>query len=498
MIRKIKNERELLKLNKEAAAEFKVACQTNIDLLRKYREMVELGRIKESELLEKTLKTRAVRTLSGVAIISVLTRDFGCPGNCLYCPTQKEMPKSYLSNEPAVMRAVAVKFDPFEQVRVRLEALKMTGHKTSKVELIVMGGTFSALSKNYQEWFLKRCFDALNGVESQSLWVAQKENETAAHRCVGLTLETRPDYINREEVERMRVLGATRVELGVQSIFDDVLEKCQRGHKVEATVKATKLLKDAGFKINYHMMVNLPGSDLEKDFLMFKTLFSDSRFCPDMLKIYPCVVVKESALYKVWKEGRYMPYTDEELFKLLLEIKKIVPRWVRIVRLIRDIPSESIEAGNKVANLRQYLALELKKQNLSCQCIRCREVREKKQEEVELFREKYKASGGEEVFLTFENKKRSALYALLRLRKTSLNRAIIREVHTYGEQLGVGEKTKGVQHKGWGGKLLKEAERIACDEWSFNEIEVISGIGVREYYKKKGYNLRGNMMVKIF
>jgi elongator complex protein 3 len=424
----------------------------------------------------------------------------------LYCPTEKDMPKSYLANEPACMRAVLTKFNPYRQVDARLKSLKMTGHVTEKIELIVLGGTWSAYPKNYQNWFVKRCFDACNGIVSKSLKNAQKRNETAKNRVIGLTLETRPDFITSREVKRLRELGCTRVEMGVQSIFDDVLQKNKRGHDVKAVIGATKLLKDAGFKITYHMMPNLPGSNVKKDKKMFMGLISNPDFQPDQLKIYPCAVLKTAPLYKLWKQEKYKPYTEKQLIDLLMKIKEKIPPHIRIIRMIRDIPAQSIVAGNKVSNLREVVARKMKSKNKKCRCIRCREIRSTKFEirNTKLIRQDYDASHGKEIFLSFEDTENDKILAFLRLRLPNSwtlpeikDCAIIRELHTYGQTLALSQKTKNAQqHKSLGRKLMEEAEKVIKNETAYKKLAVIAGIGVREYYKKLGYRLKGTYMVK--
>jgi elongator complex protein 3 len=534
----------LLKIKRKASKKYNLPCPTNIKLLDTYRKMVKKEEIEENKQIEKLFITKSIRTMSGVAIVAVLTKPYPCPGKCAYCPDEKGMPKSYLSNEPAVMRAILTDFNPYKQVRARIRSLEATGHKTDKIELIVMGGTFSYLPKQYQTWFVKECFRACNETNSKpkiknlKLEKLQEINEKSNHRIVGLTLETRPDYVNEEEIIRMRKLGATRVELGVQNIYDDVLKLNNRGHERKEIIKATKLLKEAGFKINYHMMPNLPGSNYKRDLEMFKELFSNPDFQPDMLKIYPCVVVKNSKIYKWWKDGKYKPYPDRKLAELLTEIKKTIPYYVRITRLIRDIPSTSIIAGNKASNLRQILKKKSEEEGWQCKCIRCREIRSKHIEaKLKLFRQDYEASGGKEIFLSFEDKERKNLYSLLRLRineinypKTGVysleynkflpgtvkttyrskpelrslknlsvlnNAAIIREVHTYGEMVPIKSKSKrSPQHTGLGKKLIAEAEKIAQKEFGLKKIAVISGVGVRDYYRKLGYGLEDEYMIK--
>ncbi len=482
-------------VKRKAAKEYKVPCLSNIELLKTYRRMVGDGRIKPSVNIENLLRTRPIRSLSGIVNISVLTKPYPCPGKCLYCPIEKGIPKSYVSGEPAVERAKILKYDPYLQVKKRVEMLESEGHPTDKIELRVVGGTWSYYPKKYQEWFIKRGFDACNGAQGPDLRTAQELNERAKHRIVGLSVETRPDFINPEEIKWLRKLGATMVELGVQSIYDDVLKLNQRGHGVKEIVEATKRLKDAGFKVLYQMMPNLPGSSPNRDLKMFRELFSNGCFRPDLLKIYPCALVKGAPLYKYWKEGKYKPYTEKQLINLVKSIKKIIPYYVRIQRITRDIPSHSIVSGPaKISNLRQLVSG-------NCKCIRCREVKGNynSKEKLRLFRQNYEASDGKEIFLSFENKNRSKLYSLLRLRITSQNTAIIREVHTYGQLQPIsGGQTSAVspQHKGLGKKLVKEAEKITKKEFDLNKIAAISGIGVRGYWKKLGYKLKDAYLVK--
>jgi len=507
----IKNKAEtfenLAKIKRSISAKFGIPNIKNTDLLKVYHSLIKAGKIKKSENVEKLLRIRSVRSLSGVAAVSVLTKPYPCPGNCLYCPTQDGMPKSYLDNEPAVMRAVLNNFDPSKQVKTRLNSLKLTGHSTDKIELIIIGGTWSFLPKDYQGKFIKECFDACNGKKSKTLELAQNLNEKTKHRIIGITIETRPDYISEKEILRLRKLGVTRVEIGVQSIFDDVLKFNNRGCNIQAVVKATRLLKDAGFKICYHMMPNLPKSTPAKDIKMFKELFANPDFQPDFLKIYPCVVVKEAPLYKLWKQGKFKVYSDKQLVEILKSVKKEVPVYCRIIRVIRDIPSLRISAGSKISNLRETVMAELKREGSDCKCIRCREVKADYNLNVKLklFREDYNASGGKEIFLSFEDAKRKHLYSLLRLRIPSQaklipvleNSAIIREVHTYGKSVPIEENTKiSPQHKGLGEKLIREAEKISKNEFKLSRVSIIAGVGTRNYYRKFGYELKDTYMVK--
>ena len=518
---------DFLQLKKKLSKEYDLPIPTNADLRDRYNELLKNRKIKRSEKFEKLLLSRAIRTQSGVAVIAVLTKSYPCPGECIYCPSEKGMPKSYLSNEPAVMRAIDAKFDPYRQVQNRLRSLELNGHATDKIELIVMGGTFSYLPKSYQKKFIIECFRAANDyprchpdrsggisgsdsstslryAQNDNLIKQQKRNEKAKHRIVGLTLETRPDFINEEEIKNFRNLGCTRVELGVQSLNDDVLKKNNRGHLVKATIEATKLLKDAGLKINYHMMPGLPGSTPARDFKMFKELFSNPDFQPDMLKIYPTVVLKNSQLFRLCKNGLYKPLSDVQFEKLILKIKnEVIPPYVRIARLVRDVPTSSIVAGPTVSNLRQIIVSQS-----HCPCIRCREVRANYEikQKIILDRINYVASDGKEIFLQYVSPDKEKLFALLRLRITSDDKAIIREVHTYGKVKSINKKSlpaslrealqTGPQHIGLGKKLIAEAEKIAKKEFRCSEIAVISGIGVRDYYRKLGYKLKGTYMVK--
>ncbi len=497
---------DFLKLTKRFCGTNKISIPQKSELLRVYHKLLENKEIESNKILETFLRKRAVRTMSGVAVISVLTKPFPCPGNCLYCPNEKGMPKSYIANEPAVMRAITHQFDPFNQVTARLKALRENGHDITKIEIIVMGGTWSYFDKKYQNWFIKRCFEALNGYEAKTLAEAQKENETTHSRCVGLTLETRPDYINEVEIKQMRKLGCTRVELGIQHIDDKVLKLNRRGHGVKKSIEAIELLRRAGFKLNLHMMTSLYGSSPKMDLEMFKTLYTAPEWLPDMIKIYPCVVVEGTDLYKAWKQKKYKPYTKAQLLNLLIKIKKITPTYVRIARLIRDIPETSIKAGNKITNLREMIQGIAKRDGWSCQCIRCREAGHQPadNEKAELHVLKMPALGGTEYFISYNSPNKKVLYAFLRLRINDSNvkqfipelrgAGLVRELHTYGSVAPVGE-FGDVQHSGFGRKLMEEAEKI-CREQGLKKLAVIAGVGVREYYKKSGYELRGTYMIK--
>ena len=506
---KVKNSNRLNKVKRQFANKHKIGMISNAELLYLYRQMLKKKALPHNEDLEKLLQKRKIRTLSGVAPVAVLTKPYPCPGKCAYCPDEKLMPKSYLSNEPAVMRAILTKFDPFTQVNVRIRALTDNGHLTDKIELIIMGGTWSYFPKQYQSWFIKRCFDACNGKTAKNIEQAHKWNENAKHRIVALTIETRPDYVSQKEIAYWRKLGATKVELGVQSLNDKVLHLNKRGHYIKEVAEATKLFKMAGFKVAYHMMPNLPGSTTAKDLKDFKTLFGDEGFQPDLIKIYPTVVTKNSLLFRWWKQGKYKPYSAKKLFDLLIKIKLLVPAYVRIIRLIRDIPLESIEAGNPISNLRQDLQKELHKQGKFCKCIRCREAREDLQglDKAKLSKIHYQAPDADEYFYQLTNYNKKKLFAFLRLRLPHKDEqnfipelqdcAMIREIHTYGRltPLEKEKKKKTIQHSGLGTKLTLEAEEFAKKK-GFAKMAVISGVGVRGFYKKLGYKQVGTYMIK--
>ncbi|MFH1375526.1 MAG: tRNA uridine(34) 5-carboxymethylaminomethyl modification radical SAM/GNAT enzyme Elp3 [Patescibacteria group bacterium] len=486
----ITNERGLRGL-KVVAAGHSGKLLRNSDLVEAYLKLLRAKKIKARPELLDLLKKARIRTLSGVSPVAVLTKPSGCPGNCVFCPTERGMPKSYLSNEPAVMRARRAKFDPFRQVRDRLQALTACGHETSKIELIVMGGTFSAHPKRYQTWFIRRCLQALNSYElrvtscqkSKTIENAKKANEKSKHRLVGLTLETRPDFITPTEVQRMLKLGCTRVEIGVQSLDDKVLRKVKRGHKVAESIRAIRLLKDAGLKVGIHMMPNLPGATPRSDLAMFRKIFEDPDFVPDQLKIYPTVLTEGTELVKLWRAKKWKPYSDKTLTKLLADIKQLVLPWVRLTRVIRDIPAESILAGSKITNLRQIL----QRQGVRCQCIRCREIRTGHFDprKARIIKREYPASGGKEIFLSFEAEKK--LISLLRLRFCK-NGAYVRELHSYGAELGLGTRGSSGQHRGFGKRLITEAEQLTKKN-SHKKLKIISGVGVRPYYRKLGYRL---------
>ena len=458
--------------------------------------------------LKKFLQIKPVRTGSGVSVIAVMAMG-DCPGKCIYCPRGENAPQSYTGVEPATMRAKRAGYDPYRQVSDRINQFEITGHTTDKCELIIMGGTFPALPKTFQMNFVKRCFDAFNNKRSRTLKQAMKLNEKARHRCVGLTIETRPDYCKKEHINQMLNLGCTRVELGVQNLNEKILNLVNRGHKSDEVVEATRLLKDSGLKVCYHLMPGLTGLygkiSMKEERKIFDEIFSNLDFRPDLLKIYPTLVMPGTNLYELWKKRAYKPITIGQTTELILYLKKIVPKWVRIQRVQRDISSKKIAAGPILTNLRQMIHEKIKKQNITCSCIRCREVghQNKRPEKINFKKLCYEASGSKEYFLSYEDSKNNILVGYLRLRiaykpfrKELKNIALVRELHVYGEEvpLGLREKAKW-QHKGYGKKLLEKAEKIAKQN-KMKKIAVTSGVGVRNYYRKFDYKLVGTYMTK--
>lgn len=468
-----------------------------------YKELAAQGVIAfERELLER-LKMKRTRTISGVAPVAVLTGPYPCPADCIFCPDAKGVPRSYLPDEPAVQRALRVKFDPYKSTLARMQMLEGMGHPIDKIELLIIGATWSAYPKKYQEWYVRRCLDAMNGGEpAKTLVDAQLRNETSEHRCVGMVIETRPDYINMDEVRRLRWLGITKVQLGAQSTDDHILEINRRGHTIEDTRRAVRLLRLAGFKLHLHWMPNLYGATPESDVEDFKRLWSDPALQPDELKVYPCMLIEGTDLYELWKEGKYRPYTDEELVEVIAQAKTTVPPFCRINRVIRDIPAQYIVEGSKQSHLRVVVQGEMKKRGWKCQCIRCREVREEKTDVSRLKIEDYvyETDATTEHFLSFVTPQdRIAGFLRLSLPHADMPReeileelhgcAVVRELHVYGPALELGAANRGeAQHAGLGRRLAEHAMQIARGA-GFKRIAVISAIGTREYYRKLGFEL---------
>ena len=493
-------------------------------LVTLYNEMVAAGELEEDARLLERIRMKPMRTLSGVTTVTVLTKPYPCPGKCIFCPTDVRMPKSYLPDEPGAMRAVEHKFDPYDQVRSRIAQLESLGHPTDKIELLILGGTWSSYRREYQEWFIKRCFDAMNApapaplpagegvrrtgegetekVESGVLEKDHSINETASHRNVGLVIETRPDEITPDEIRWLRHLGVTKVQMGAQSLDDRILELNKRGHDVECTRKATALLRAAGFKIVLHWMPNLLGATPESDREDFARLWND--FCPDEIKIYPNQLLANAELYEYWQRGEFKPYETQTLIDLIADIKPTIPRYCRVNRVIRDIPSTNVVEGNRRTSLRQDVHEEMKRRGTHCQCVRCREVKGKpvRTEALELNDIAYQAGAAEEHFISYVTPDdQLAGFIRLSLPKQDSPQtefpdldgaALIREVHVYGQSLPVGAEKKGAaQHAGLGTRLLEEAERVAKAN-GFERMAVISAVGTRGYYLDRGFE-RGEL-----
>mgnify|MGYP001613979214 CR=1 FL=1 len=507
---------------------------------------------------EKNEVRKPSRTISGISPVAVMLPPKKCDhGACLYCPNLN-VPQSYTPKSPVVMRASALEYDAYKQVRARLEAFKAMNHPTDKIEIIIMGGTFLEYPKKFQDKFIKGIYDALNGINSDNLEEAKKINESSIHRCVALCIETRPDVCSDENIKFLREFGCTRVELGVEIVDDKIYREVNRGHTVKDVIDATKRLREAGFKIGYHIMPGLPGSDMEKDLKLFKEIFSNENFKPDQIKLYPCQVIPGSGLENVYWKGKYKPYTKEETKKVLIEMLKIVPRYCRVMRVMREIPPEYIIAGIINIDLRREIEEELRKDKIKLEEIRYREVGFNYKDlnsNLKLKTTKYRANGGGEYFLEIVNVD-NILFGLLRLRisdeilhsqdvhdvnieknisadknlidkkysnqvkppsikyytnsfeaknsrksRANVNErvkhAMIRELHVYGQALKLGESGSVGQHTGLGKWLVSEAEKIAKKN-NCKKISIISGVGVRNYYRKLGYELEkvGEYMVK--
>ncbi len=517
-------------------------------LLEEYRSLKDSGKLfltakNEKQFLEN-IKTKKIRTMSGVTPITVLTKPYPCPGKCIFCPSDIRMPKSYLSSEPGAQRAHDNKFDPYYQTYNRLVAYEKTGHPVSKIELIVLGGTWTSYPEAYQLWFIKRCFDAMNdfkpehnmpylvpktdlpydekklvnatgtynsivglsrndkkriGEDStwEELFASHAKNVNALCKCTGLVIETRPDEITKDEIVRIRRLGATKVQIGIQSLNERVLKMNKRGHTAAKTAEAFSLLREAGFKIHAHWMPNLYGSDPESDIKDFAKLFSDKKFRPDELKIYPCSLVEGTELMKLHETGDWKPYTEEELLHVFKNILPVVPRYCRVTRVVRDISGADIVAGNKKTNFRQIAEAELEKDKTVLKEIRSREIKDKKINREDLVYKEtvYPTDGTKEYFLEFVTED-DKIAAFLRLslpeRQAKVTEiagsAMIREIHVYGESVVVGQGEEGkAQHVGLGKELIKKASDISRKA-GFKRLSVISSVGTRGYYSGIGFS----------
>jgi elongator complex protein 3 len=483
-------------------------------LVAAYQQLVESGEWEPDEVLLASIRLKPVRTLSGVTTVTVLTKPYPCPGKCIFCPDDIRMPKSYLPDEPGAMRALEHNFNPYTQVQSRLEALAAVGHPTDKIELLILGGTFSSYRREYQAWFVRQCFYAMNDITPAPLSLEEKggrggsiaeahlANESALHRNVGLVVETRPDEITPDELAWFRTLGVTKIQMGVQSLDDSILEFNLRGHTVAEAHSAVALLRAAGFKIVLHWMPNLLGATPQSDRVDFPRLWEG--LCPDEIKIYPTQLLENAPLYEIWKRGEYQPYTTDELVHLIADVKPSIPRYCRVNRIIRDIPSTHVVSGNKRTSLRQDVQVEMTRRGTHCDCIRCREVRGGKVKSATLRLEDlvYHPDGAEEHFLSFVTPE-DQITGFLRLSlpggdspATGLadldGAAIIREVHVYGQSLAVGTEQSGAaQHTGLGTRLLEEADDLARIN-GYRRMAVIAAVGSRQYYLERGFE-RGEL-----
>ncbi|UCG00393.1 MAG: tRNA uridine(34) 5-carboxymethylaminomethyl modification radical SAM/GNAT enzyme Elp3 [Candidatus Heimdallarchaeota archaeon] len=469
---------------------------------------------KKKENLTQLLQVRKVRTISGIAVVAVMTKPSPCPGKCIYCPEVDGAPKSYTGKEPAAMRGAQNDFIPKKQVQVRLNQLNSIGHPLDKVHLVIMGGTFLATPLEYQEYFVKECLDGITGKTSKDLRIAQQNAETSTYRNVGITFETRPDYCTDFHVNKILELGGTFVEIGIQTLSDDILQIIQRHHNLKEVEAAVRFSRDGGLKVTVHMMPNLFQTP-NKDRKMFRNLYSDPRFIPDAVKIYPTLVLRDTRLYELWKNGSYVPYSSNEVVDVVASIKSITPPFVRIQRIQRDIPAYLILEGVCHGNLREIARKRLSELNQQCSCIRCREVGHQTnlgdlswhEKDHEFNFLKYPASDGIEHFISFETSDRKTLFGFLRLREPSKftfrpetldpPATIIRELHVYGKLVRIGNLPKKIewQHRGIGQRLVSLAEEISRER-GYQKILVTSGLGVRNYYRKLGFVKNGVYMGK--
>ncbi|CAD7686939.1 elongator complex protein 3 [Lycaon pictus] len=475
------------------------------------------------KVLVPKLKAKPIRTASGIAVVAVMCKPHRCPhisftGNiCVYCPGGPDSDfeystQSYTGYEPTSMRAIRARYDPYLQTRHRIEQLKQLGHSVDKVEFIVMGGTFMALPEEYRDYFIRNLHDALSGHTSNNIYEAVKYSERSLTKCIGITIETRPDYCMKRHLSDMLTYGCTRLEIGVQSVYEDVARDTNRGHTVKAVCESFHLAKDSGFKVVAHMMPDLPNVGLERDIEQFTEFFENPAFRPDGLKLYPTLVIRGTGLYELWKSGRYKSYSPSDLIELVARILALVPPWTRVYRVQRDIPMPLVSSGVEHGNLRELAFARMKDLGIQCRDVRTREVgiqeihHKVRPYQVELVRRDYVANGGWETFLSYEDPDQDILIGLLRLRKCSEETfrfelvggvSIVRELHVYGSVVPVSSRdpTK-FQHQGFGMLLMEEAERIAREEHGSGRIAVISGVGTRNYYRKIGYRLQGPYMVK--
>ena len=479
----------------------------NLDVVPSDVEILNYG---NNRKFVQLLRKKPTRTVSGVAVVAAMTSPEACPhGKCIFCPggIDSNSPQSYTGYEPSALRGKNNYYDSYNITFNRLKQLETIGHDTSKVDLIVMGGTFTARSQMYQETFVKGCLDGMNKNVSNSLQESIMENETSSRRCIGMTIETKPDWFNEREIDEALSYGTTKVELGIQVLNDAILRLNRRGHGIEEIVRSTQMARDAGFKMLYHLMPGMYGSSYKEDIKSFDMAMNDDRFRPDMLKIYPTMVVKNTALYMYWKAGKYMPYDTQKVVQMATYFMKNMPPWVRVMRMQRDIPVNFIDAGVKRSDLHNLVDNELRNRGIKTMEIRSREVgitKDSFHNDYSLIRRNYRAADGDEIFLSYENSKKDIIgYLRLRMpsefahRKEIMGSSVIREIKVMGNIVPIGEESsENWQHHGFGKKLLEEAEKISLEEYDKKRIIVISGIGVRNYFRKYGYERLGPYMAK--
>lgn len=476
------------------------------------------------EALMPYLRAKPIRTASGIAVVAVMCKPHRCPhiamtGNvCVYCPGGPDSDfeystQAYTGYEPTSMRAIRARYNPYLQTRSRVEQLKRLGHTVDKVEFIVMGGTFLSMDPDYRSYFIRNLHDALSGHTSTSVEEAIAYSEQSRTKCIGITIETRPDYCLKPHLNSMLLYGCTRIEIGVQSVYEDVARDTNRGHTVAAVCNSFQLAKDCGFKVVTHMMPDLPNMGFERDLEGFREFFENPLFRPDGLKLYPTLVIRGTGLYELWKSGKYRSYPPDQLVDLVARVLALIPPWTRVYRIQRDIPMPLVSSGVEHGNLRELALNRMRDLGLACRDVRTREVGIKDihhrvlPDQVELIRREYVANGGWETFLSYEDPAQDILVGLLRLRKCSPTTfrpeltqgqvSIVRELHVYGTAVAVHARdATSFQHQGFGTLLMEEAERIAREEHGSVKISVISGVGTRNYYRKLGYSLDGPYMSK--
>ncbi|XP_069461793.1 elongator complex protein 3 isoform X1 [Ambystoma mexicanum] len=507
----------LNKLKTKASAKYGLSAQPRLV------DIIAAVPSQHRKVLVPKLKAKPIRTASGIAVVAVMCKPHRCPhitftGNiCVYCPGGPDSDfeystQSYTGYEPTSMRAIRARYDPFLQTRHRVEQLKQLGHSVDKVEFIVMGGTFMALPEDYRDYFIRNLHDALSGHTSNSVAEAVRYSERSNTKCVGITIETRPDYCLKRHLSDMLSYGCTRLEIGVQSVYEDVARDTNRGHTVKAVCESFHLSKDAGFKVVSHMMPDLPNMGLERDIEQFIEFFENPAFRPDGMKLYPTLVIRGTGLYELWKSGRYKSYSPSTLVELVARILALVPPWTRVYRVQRDIPMPLVSSGVEHGNLRELALARMKDLGTECRDVRTREVgiqeihHKVRPYQVELIRRDYVANEGWETFLSYEDPEQDILIGLLRLRKCSEESfrpelkggvSIVRELHVYGSVVPISSRDPSkFQHQGFGMLLMEEAERISREEHGSWKIAVISGVGTRNYYRKIGYELEGPYMVK--